>query len=49
MGILKQLVCKHNYKFVRNLHGDEIINHGWKRSEWECCKCGKIKYKAGLY
>lgn len=49
MRIFKQLFCKHDYKFVRNLYGDEIIHHGWKRSEWECCKCGKTKYKKELH
>ena len=44
MNILKRLFCKHTYKFVRNIYGDEIRYLGWKRSIWKCSKCGKIKY-----
>jgi hypothetical protein len=44
MNILKQLFCKHDYQFIRNIYGDEIIWRGWKRSEWRCSKCGRIKY-----
>lgn len=46
--MLKQLFCKHNYSFVRNIYGDEIRLSGWKRSEWRCSKCGKIKYSDRL-
>ena len=42
--LIKQLFCKHNYEFVRNIYGDEIRYLGWKRSEWKCSKCGKTKY-----
>lgn len=41
---IKRLFCKHNYKFVRNIYGDEVRYLGWKRSEWKCSKCGKIIY-----
>lgn len=34
-------VCNHEYVFVRNIHGDEIIAKGWKRSIWRCQLCGK--------
>lgn len=44
MSILKRIFCKHIYKFVRNIYGDEIRYLGWKRSIWKCSKCGKIKY-----
>lgn len=40
----RPLFCKHDYKFVRSLHGDEVILHGWRRSVWRCSKCGKVKY-----
>ena len=49
MNIIKRLFCKHDYKFVRNIYGDEIRYVGWKRSEWKCSKCGKIKLKDNLY
>lgn len=40
--LLKRLLCHHGFKFVRNLHGDEIIEYGWKRSLWRCAHCGKL-------
>ena len=49
MSIIKRLFCKHDHKFVRNIYGDEIRYVGWKRSEWKCSKCGKIKLKDNLY
>ena len=48
MEILKRLFCKHEYKFVRNIYGDEIILCGWNRSVWKCDKCGKIIYRKEL-
>ena len=47
--MIKQLFCKHEYKFVRNIYGDEIIASGWKRSMWRCEKCGKFKGKEELH
>ena len=47
MNILKRLFCKHDYRFVRNIYGDEI-NYLNKRSEWKCSKCGKRKYSNEL-
>ena len=49
MNIIKRLFCKHDYKFVRNIYGDEIRYVGWKRSEWQCTKCGKYQYRNELY
>lgn len=46
MNIIKRLLfCKHDYKFVRNIYGDEIIYVGWKRSLWKCSKCGAYQYR----
>lgn len=42
---IKQLFCKHNYEWVRNIYGDEIIDAGYHRSVWKCSKCGNIKYE----
>lgn len=42
--IIKSIFCKHNYKLVRTIHGDEIINMGYVRSEWKCSKCNHITY-----
>ena len=44
MDFLKRLFCKHDYVFVRNIHGDEIIEYEWKRSIWKCQLCGKTFY-----
>ncbi len=44
MNIIKQLFCKHNFVFIRNLHGDEINQHNGKRSLWQCTRCGKQIY-----
>ena len=49
MGILKRLTCRHEWEFVRNIHGDEIMAAGYMRSWWRCPKCGKWKRREGLY
>lgn len=49
MGLLKQLLCKHQLIHIRNIHGDEIIGRNWKRSEWQCEKCKKYKYEDELH
>lgn len=43
------MLCKHQYKWIRNIYGDEIIRLGYKRSVWECNKCGKHQYRDKLY
>lgn len=43
MSFFKQLFCQHDFAFARNIHGDEIIAWGWKRSIWQCQKCGKVQ------
>lgn len=48
IDFIKSLFCKHEYEFVRNIHGDEINHMGGKRSIWRCKKCGKFKYKYEL-
>lgn len=42
MQFFRRLFCRHEFAFVRNIYGDEIIERGWKRSIWKCRKCGKI-------
>lgn len=49
MNIIKRLFCKHDYEFVRNIHGDEIIAAGYRRSWWRCKKCGKMVLDPHLY
>jgi hypothetical protein len=43
MNWIKQLFCKHDYLFVRNIYGDEIRYSGYNRSLAKCTKCGKYK------
>lgn len=45
MNLIKQLFCKHKFKFIRNIYGDEINLRNGNRSEWKCEKCGKTKYQ----
>lgn len=41
MIFFKRLFCKHEYEFVRNVYGDEIIIWDWNRSLWACKHCGR--------
>lgn len=41
---LKRLFCRHKYKFVRKLYGDEINAHDGKHYEYICEKCGMYKW-----
>lgn len=49
MNIIKRLFCRHEYEFVRNIYGDEIIHAGYNRSWWRCKKCGKRALDPHLY
>ena len=40
--------CDHEYVFDRNFYGDQIIEHGFNRSQWYCKKCGKIQLRTYL-
>ncbi len=42
---IHRLFCRHDYSWLRNIYGDEIIYTGFKRSVWKCSKCGKYKYR----
>lgn len=44
-NIISKYVCDHEYKFVRNIYGDEINQHNGMRSIWKCIKCDKIQYR----
>lgn len=46
---IRSLLCKHNYIFMRNIYGDEIIHSGYKRSIWTCSACGKLKFRDALH
>lgn len=49
LRFIRQFFCMHEFEFVRNIHGDEIIAWGYKRSIWRCCKCGKVEGRDGLH
>lgn len=48
INFIKSWFCKHEYEFVRNIHGDEINYLNGKRSIWKCKKCGKLQYRDEL-
>ena len=39
----------HNWRFIRNIYGDEIVLCGWKRSIWACRNCPADQYRKHLY
>lgn len=40
---LRKLLCRHRTPvFIRNIHGDEIVEMGYKRSMWSCPDCGSL-------
>lgn len=49
LHLLNDLFCQHDYEFVRNTYGDEIIMWDWDRSIWRCSKCGKRTSRAELH
>lgn len=52
MKWIKRLFCNHEYRFSRNIHGDEInfisLKHVY-RSIWKCNKCDKLKLEKYLH
>lgn len=48
-GLIKRLLCKHEFEFVRNIYGDEINAAGGRRSWWRCKKCGKMQLRSELH
>ena len=49
MNMLRRLLCRHEYRFVCNIYGDEINWVGGMRSIWQCWKCGKYRFSQHLY
>ena len=49
IAFLRSLFCRHGYAWRRNIHGDEIIACGFKRSVWRCTKCGAIQWRGELH
>lgn len=47
--VLRQLLCRHDYQFERNIYGDEINAASGKRSWWRCSKCGKHQLRPHLH
>lgn len=43
------LTCRHEWEFVRNIHGDEIILAGYRRSWWRCARCGRWRLRDELH
>jgi len=48
MNIFRRLFCKHDFTFMRNLYGDQIIEWNYSRSVWRCSKCGRVEGRAEL-
>ncbi len=47
LKLIKQLFCAHyESTWVRNIHGDEILEYNWQRSIWKCVKCNKYIYSS---
>ena len=48
--MIKKLFCKHEYVFLRNIYGDEIIfgTPNFNRSIYRCSKCNKIHFGDNL-
>lgn len=47
---LKRLLCFHKkLDFLWNIHGDAILENGWKRSVWKCQACKAVVYKDKLH
>lgn len=49
MNFLQQLFCKHHFRWVRNIHGDEINFCGGKRSVWICLTGHKVQLRENRY
>ncbi len=47
--IVRRLLCRHEWEWLRNIYGDEINLAGGKRSWWRCKKCGKLRLSPHLY
>lgn len=43
LGILKSLLCKHDYRVVKTLDGKQVY-HFDAISEWKCAKCNQVTY-----
>jgi hypothetical protein len=41
---IKRLLCKHDFKPIRNIYGFETILYD-ARSVWKCPKCEKLKFE----
>jgi hypothetical protein len=41
---IKRLLCKHDFKPIRNIYGGHIFFYE-ARSVWKCPKCEKLKFE----
>jgi hypothetical protein len=48
-SFFKQMFCRHEWRFHRNVYGDEIMHRSFNRSEWCCSKCGRWTFRAELH
>jgi len=49
IDFIKYLFCRHDWRFARNIYGDEIIFMNGKRSEWHCLKCRGQQFRNALH
>ena len=49
MSILRRLLCDHDWRWERNVYGDEINMAGGMRSIWHCPKCDGHQMRGELY
>jgi hypothetical protein len=49
MKWLRKFFCAHDYRWQRNIFGDEINHSGGARSIWKCCKCKKFQFRNTLH
>lgn len=49
MRFIRQLLCSHDWTHVCNIHGDMILEYGYKRSVWKCNKCNARKERPEPY
>ena len=49
IDFIKSWFCKHEYKHIRNIYGNQINYCGGHRSLWECKKCHKLQYRDYLF
>ena len=46
-GFIKRLLCKHDYRLIRVIYGDEVVfdTPNYNRRVYKCNKCEKFYYE----